>query len=458
MGSNAARGVAFCAAIAIGALSIPLTASRAEARQLDEIGDASCIVLARIGVECGDAGVPGGGIIEDFLGNLFADVGENLSEGVFEQIANWVGSGAQMSTHGVIRNITGDGPTAHSPILSPVQTQFTEPFIRQYELMKYIGLLVLMPLVLIAIIQAVAQGSMNHLVRTVTVFLPVAIIGSALAVKVVEILMSMDAEFSSIVSQGFGDEATTFLGAVGSSVEQQAQEGDMSYLFVSAWAYLFLMVAGIVLWVELLVRESAVQIATLFLPIAFAALVWPVWAGWFRRFTELIIMLIFSKFLVVSVISLGVGMLAANIHDPGEPGGDDMRLFAPGRGFISAGNPEFASESATIAGLLIGGMTFLVAFVTPFTVLRMLPLAEAALASGFQDWRRGLRSQNAFPVMKWDKLAFVNMVTGGKISHVLQGDAKQMPVAGEQSTALETVRHADTVGIGAHGGDGGGST
>ncbi len=54
----------------------------------------------------------------------------------------------------------------------------------------------------------------------------------------------------------------------------------------------------------MLIREAAVYVVVLMLPLAFAAFVWPARRIWAIRAVELLIALILSKFAVVAVLSL----------------------------------------------------------------------------------------------------------------------------------------------------------
>ena len=63
--------------------------------------------------------------------------------------------------------------------------------------------------------------------------------------------------------------------------------------------------AAFALWIELLMREAAVYVIVLMLPLAFAAMVWPARRIWAVRAVELLVALILSKFAIVAVLALG---------------------------------------------------------------------------------------------------------------------------------------------------------
>ncbi len=124
---------------------------------------------------------------------------------------------------------------------------------------------------------------------------------------------------------------------------------------------------AIALWIELVVREAAVYVIVLMLPLFFAALVWPARRVWAARAVELLIALILSKFVIVAVLALGG---AAMEH----------------------------AAALSITSLLAGLALVLLAAFSPWVLLRLLPLHEmaSAAAAGFQHSPfPGLRSGSA---------------------------------------------------------------
>jgi hypothetical protein len=106
---------------------------------------------------------------------------------------------------------------------------------------------------------------------------------------------------------------------------------------------------ALVLWLELVVREAAVYVIVLMLPLAFAALVWPARRVWATRAVEVLVALILSKFAIVAVLGLAGGALGQLSH---------------------------GGLTAALAGTVL---VILAAF-APWALLRLLPLSE--LASG----------------------------------------------------------------------------
>ena len=109
---------------------------------------------------------------------------------------------------------------------------------------------------------------------------------------------------------------------------------------------LFVVAAAFALWLELMIREAAVYVVVLMLPLAFAALVWPARRVWAARAVELLIALILAKFAIVAVLTLAAAAL---------------------------GHSVFAGPTAMLAGV---ALLTLAAF-APWALVRLMPMAEA---------------------------------------------------------------------------------
>jgi hypothetical protein len=138
--------------------------------------------------------------------------------------------------------------------------------------------------------------------------------------------------------------------------------------FVLFLGSLFVALAALVLWLELVVRAAAVSVAVLFLPLALAALVWPSVAHWCRRLADTLVALILSKLVVAAVLSMAASMVA---------GGVGVSASGNGGGFAS----------------VVTGMAMLfVAILAPFTLLRLVPAVEAGAVAHLESTRHRLKS------------------------------------------------------------------
>jgi hypothetical protein len=116
-------------------------------------------------------------------------------------------------------------------------------------------------------------------------------------------------------------------------------------------------VAGLLLWIELLLREAAVYAALLFFPLALAGLAWEPSRRWARRLAETLVALIFSKFVIAAVLALA--------------------MSGVGRG-------DGATAVLSGAGLLW------VAALAPFLLMRIIGVLEVGVAAAHLE---GVRSR-----------------------------------------------------------------
>ena len=131
-------------------------------------------------------------------------------------------------------------------------------------------------------------------------------------------------------------------------------------LFGVALLALFMAFAAFVVWLELLVREAAIYLTVLFLPIGFATYIWPALSAWLRRLVEVIVALVLSKLVIVAALSLAGSALAAQ-----------------------------EGLAALVAG---AGMPLLAAF-APFALFKLIPIASMAAISSLEgQGRRGARA------------------------------------------------------------------
>src|SRR5258708_2173372 len=79
-------------------------------------------------------------------------------------------------------------------------------------------------------------------------------------------------------------------------------------------AALVAMVAALAIVVELLPRQALIYAAVLFLPLSFAAMVWPRPWAWTQRLVEIVVIAALAKFLIVSVLVLGAAAFDSFQH------------------------------------------------------------------------------------------------------------------------------------------------
>jgi len=106
--------------------------------------------------------------------------------------------------------------------------------------------------------------------------------------------------------------------------------------------------AGLLVWLELIVREAAIYIAVLFFPVALAASIWPALRMWVRRLGMLLLMFVMLRPVVVIVLAL-----AGSVTSSG----------------LSFGNGSIPHSVGTIlAGVVIFGLAAFTPWVLMFLV------------------------------------------------------------------------------------------
>ena len=62
-------------------------------------------------------------------------------------------------------------------------------------------------------------------------------------------------------------------------------------------------IAGVIVWLELAVRNAAIYLAVLFFPVALAASIWPSLAGWTSRLARLLFLFVILKPVTLIVLA-----------------------------------------------------------------------------------------------------------------------------------------------------------
>jgi hypothetical protein len=232
-------------------------------------------------------------------------------------------------------------------------------FSAAYWRMAAIAALLTLPFLFAAAVQALVRSDLALLARAALGYLPLAFLAVGVAAPITMLLLAASDQLAAVVGSAANNAGTHLLVrtteavTVASAFAKSPFLGFLVGLLVAAGA--------LVLWVELLMREAAVYIVVLMLPVAFAAMVWPARRMWAVRALEVLVALILAKFAIVAVLALGAEAL--------DHGGGGI--------------------TAALSGLVL---VLLGAF-APWALLRLLPLTE--LASGAAG---SLRAQARPPV------------------------------------------------------------
>ena len=215
-------------------------------------------------------------------------------------------------------------------------------------------------------------------------------LGTGAVITVTGLLLAVSDGLTAAVTRGSGGDLKTALTGASHTLSHfgMATGPGAAPIIVALLTGVITVAAGLLLWIELMLRQAAVYAGVLFFPIALAGLAWEPSRRWARRLTETLVALIFSKFVIAAVMSLAAGGLAA--------GGAD------GAGAVLAG-----------AGLLW------VAALTPFLLMRLIGVLEVTVAAAHME---GVRSRGTHTSVYYGQSA-VHMAQ-------MRGGSTALPAAG----------------------------
>jgi hypothetical protein len=273
-------------------------------------------------------------------------VASTASTALFVAIGAAVAGGAQ----GVLNDTAAALGDTTSPQLR--STWFSSTYWR----MAAVAAVLTLPFLFAAAVQALIRSDFSLLARAAFGYLPLAMLAIAVAAPLTTLLLASCDELTSFISSAAGNASAHFLARAG--LNTAVLTGLDGSPFLAFLIGLFIIAAAFALWIELLLREAAVYVIVLMLPLAFAAFVWPARRVWAIRAVELLVALILAKFAIVAVLSLGGAAVSAAGH--------------------------------SVTTLMAGGVLIMLAAFSPWALLRLVPLAE--LATGVAELRSGLRA------------------------------------------------------------------
>ncbi len=274
-------------------------------------------------------------------------------------------------------------------------------FRAHYGTMAELAGVVIVPLLLLGIVQSVYRQNLSSLLRSVLVNVPLAVLLTAVAVKLVQLGLAVTDALSGAVARGAGLDSGHFMYSVlislsGPSAATGQPSAPAFVLFLGALA---VVVGAVLVWIELLIRAAAVYVAVLFLPLALASLAWPAIAHWCRRLVDTLVALILGKFVIVSVLSLAAGALAGGAGST--PSGADATGPPGGGGFTA---------------VLGGAALLMLSASAPWALFRLLPFVEAGAVGHLEGLSHQARHSASAPVRSLAQAALQKAASGAVAS------------------------------------------
>ncbi|GEM_PF-1282379 len=275
-------------------------------------------------------------------------------------------------------------------------------FTSHYRVMLELAAVVAVPLLLVSALQAVVRQDAGQLVRSAFVYLPLGLLLGAVAVELVRLGVAAVDDLSTTLARGTGLDARHFLDGLVPLGRLAALTGSGALpAFVTFALLLILALGALLLWLELVVRSAAIEVAVLFVPLALAGLVWPPTAAWARRLAETLGALVVAKLVIVAVLVLAAAA-----------------LLRPGRG---------AGPAAVVEGTALLGL----AVASPFALLRLVPVVEAGSVAHLEGSGRQLGRRAASALARPARLAAPALLGGAGLA-----DAAWEPPVGATGTGL----------------------
>ena len=238
-------------------------------------------------------------------------------------------------------------------------------FLDRYQAAEGLLAAIALPLLLAAILGAVLRQDLSQLLRIAVVQLPLGMLLAGAAVELTTLGLSITDQLSSSIAGGARGSLRSLTEEVSAALvasSSSSGSGATTPAFVLLLAAIVVAMAGLVLWIELVVRSASIYVAVVFLPLVLITMVWPALIAWSRRLAETLVVLVLSKLVIVVVLAMAVGALGTK----------------SGRGF-----------STVVTGIAL----LLLAAFAPFSLLKLLPLAESSAAGHLEGLRQ--RSQRS---------------------------------------------------------------
>ena len=227
---------------------------------------------------------------------------------------------------------------------------------RGQTIVRQVGTLsavLLLGFLLLALVQGLLAGDVGAMLRSALLEVPVSVFATVVLVAVTTLLLGLTDGASSMVLSGTPEALGHFFKGFG--VLAIKTNGFLAIVMVVVF-----LVGALLVWIELVVRSSLIYLLVAAAPLTAAARVWPAARGLFRRVCELGVALVVSKFVIALTLGLGAAALAGG--GP-RPDGADVGTQA----------------GMSLGAMLTGASLMLLAAFTPFVILRLIPIVEAAV-------------------------------------------------------------------------------
>jgi hypothetical protein len=270
------------------------------------------------------------------------------ADAFFSALLHWEAIGAQS----VVSDVIGKAITGTTTVDLGKASWFGSVTHQMFPVEE----LTVAPLLFAATIGAIFRQDMRRLARAWGVCLPISMIAGYAVVQLTATGLNItDAISTAIQYQVMPNVGTVLVSAIDLGIASSLTDGMLSAIIS------LLIVAGcLAIWLELLLRAAAIELAVFFMPLALAGLVWPATAHWAKRLAQVLTALLLTKPVIIGALCLGAGAVE-DVSDPG----------------------------AAVGGLAI----LLIAAFAPFALFKLVPMVEVGAIAHLEGLsRRPLRA------------------------------------------------------------------
>ncbi|MEM8925390.1 MAG: hypothetical protein AAGD35_17950 [Actinomycetota bacterium] len=229
-----------------------------------------------------------------WISDVGTDIGSTVVAGAFDHFTRWVATGAIGAIDLVWVGIDGTS--------SPSVDATNDVFLTSMAAARVLAL----PLLLAACLYSLLKRDASIALKSAFLYLPGSVVGMVAAGYVITALLA----FSDQLAAAYLDDGQTgvalWIDELGGVIA--AGLGITAPILLVIFS--FILISGAVLvWLVMIIRSAAIVIVYAFMPLAFAAIIFPATRGWIRRLIEVQLSFILAKPVIIAVLSLGSTVL-----------------------------------------------------------------------------------------------------------------------------------------------------
>ncbi|MEW6155563.1 MAG: hypothetical protein AB1673_16495 [Actinomycetota bacterium] len=292
----------------------------------------------------------------EWVADKFADGAKAIFEWFLRRLGEALGNAADKIVSEVMSYLD------HSSGVALTEGWFASP--RTKEILGAVAVFasaLMLLFLLVAIVQGVLAGDVGLMLRSAALEVPASVLGMVALTAVASVMLAAVDGLSSAVIAAAPDNLGRFLSF--GEPEAIVKLGLLGFMIIPVF-----ILGAMLVWVELVVRSSLIYLLVAFAPIILAARVWPMLRGAWHHFLRIAMALIVAKFAIALALGLGASALA---------GGGPGNLGSPGPNPNDLGG----QVGLTVQGAVVGTALILMAAISPFMVLKLLPVFEAAVVA-----------------------------------------------------------------------------